>query len=281
MALRAISAPAARAEAIDELHTEFFASTSRDSRAQREATWSELARAGGFDDPWDLSPALVSTVGAGLRRRGYRSASAYFTVAVQKFIEKQGVLTDELPLHLRRVRRACNRGRGPDKHAGALPLGRLAETGAGDEPWSPGGPCAPQRALLVGAWWLLREIEMAGAKLGHVSYLASGAIALLLPISKADPEARGATRAHICTCKLDIPAACCPRCGLSAQVEFARAEGERVGLPPPASEWPLFPGRGGSVPTKAGVVATIREAAQRLGLQLQEHNGAERFSGHS
>ena len=57
--------------------------------------------------------------------------------------------------------------------------------------------------------------------------------------------------------------------------------GERVGLPLPVGEWPLFPGRSANVPTKAGAVATIREAARRLGLQLQEHNGTGRFSGHS
>ena len=283
-ALDIAACPYKASAAKEALQQDAYAETSRSSRRSRKQTWETLARAAGFQDPWVLSPDLIDTVVGALREAGYRTPAAYLTVAKQTYVENGGILTDLLKLHLERVGRACKRGRGPDKHSQHLPLMRLRELPAGEAPWATGGPLAPRRALVIGSWWLLREVELAGARIGHVSYPAHNLVTLLLPISKADQGALGAERTHMCVCDTHLGPALCPACALRSQAAYAMqvgrsAQGGEARGDADWRSWPLFPCAGGGIASKRGVVLTIRQAAQGLQLPLQYHNGAEAFTG--
>ena len=58
--------------------------------------------------------------------------------------------------------------------------------------------------MILGTWWLLRELELACAQIQHVTF-SCGADNLveatwLLPASKTDPQAVGVARSHGCCC---------------------------------------------------------------------------------
>ena len=64
-------------------------------------------------------------------------------------------------------------------------------------------------AILVGCWWLLREIELAslkGADFGFSEGPGCGWAEVTIRASKADTEAAGCTREHACIC----PSGICP-----------------------------------------------------------------------
>ena len=122
-----------------------------------------------------------------------------------------------------------------------------------------------EEALLVGCWWLLREIELANVRLEDASFLAGegcGVAVLKVPASKADAQARGASRQHGCAC----PSVLCPVKALRALVLAAQGEGPEAAL---------VKDRKGEQPTKA---ATCREIA-RWAKHVNAPSG--NYTGHS
>ena len=59
----------------------------------------------------------------------------------------------------------------------------------------------PFRTLLLGSFFLMREMELAAALLEHVTLLSDPLrVSWLLPVSKTDQCALGKTRVWGCTC---------------------------------------------------------------------------------
>ena len=73
----------------------------------------------------------------------------------------------------------------------------IARLGLSLGPWANAGPLGPQRAMRLGAWWLLREIELFAQ---DVSRSPEGAAVTALPASRSDAQGLGAVRAHACVC---------------------------------------------------------------------------------
>eukprot|EP00969_Alexandrium_andersonii_P312279 13796925-Alexandrium_andersonii.AAC.1 len=80
----------------------------------------------------------------------------------------------------------------------------------------------PRNLLVVGCWWLLREIEASHVLLGDIS-VSGPQVTLKLTISKTDPRGRGTSRTHTCVCGClpggtrCLDAALCPACTLLDQ----------------------------------------------------------------
>ena len=274
-ALDIASDPGRAAEATDTLVRNVRARASIRPHQAIADTWMEIARARGYPDPWDLSRELIFDVVGVLREAGYRSACGYLSVALQHYSARlRGApLPAAISLAVRQAGRSARRGLGPARHSAALPLNRIGELPSGDEPWHPLGPLRPRACILIGSFWLLRELEIAGAQVRHVSVEAD-IVSLLLPASKADPQAMGCVRGHCCTCQ-QAPPVLCPACTLREQRDFA------ANVAAGNSSAPLFPGRDGGAAPKAGCAQTFAEAARLLGLQLFSYNGAPRFTGHA
>ena len=267
------------ARAIVELRGRVHAKTAVKPIRYKLTRWAELAKAAGHSDPWAFTERLIIDVMAALVEARFRSAGGYLNAARQAFVANGGQVTDTIRLLCRNLARAARRGQGPPRQSSGLPLERCGELPGGPEPWAKRGPTRPRAAIVVGAWWLLREIELSAVTIGQVTDKLAGGVGISLPASKCDAVGTGATRSHVCVCDLAPAAASiCPACTVRALVSARKLElGKRA-------DWqgePLFPDVNGARCTKAGIQATIVAAAATLGLETRASTGALLFTGHA
>ena len=250
------------AHAVNELRGRVHAKTALKPIKYKLMRWAELAGAAGHRDPWAFTEQLITDVMAALVKARFRSADGYLNAARQAFVSNGGQVTDTLRLLCCNLARAARRGQGPPRQSSGLPLERCGELPGGPEPCARRGPTHPKAAIVVGAWWLLREIELSVMTLGQVTDNPAGSVHISLPASKCDAVGDGATRSHVCVCDLAPAAASiCPACTVRTQVSARKGElGEHA-------HWqgePLFPDINGARCTKAGIQATIVAAAATL-----------------
>ena len=221
-----------------------------------------------------------------MRAGGYRSAAGYLSLYRSTCARVGHGFGPDLALVARDAARSCARGLGGPIRASPLPLDRLHLLSGSRAPWVAGGPCSPRNAIVVGSWWLLREVELATmrASLVDTSVSAEGlpVIALTLPASKTDQLARGVARGHRCRC-VDLAAAfSCPAHAVLDQLLFLQRQfpehwsGGRADR-----DLPLFPQLSGGACSKASMVGTIAGAADQLSVPLATADGTTRISGHS
>ena len=170
--------------------------------------------------------------------------------------------------------------RGPVRQSRSLQLGRLGMLAIVDTQWPKEGPLEPLATLVLGTWFLLREIELAAAKLCDLTVdVAASQVSLRIPASKTDTAGLGSTRTHRCICGAPCNLAHCPLraalCVFDSASHLARLHGRSADL------FPLFPNHQGRHCTKAAIVATIEAAANGLGEPLLDAQGRRLFGGHS
>ena len=127
----------------------------------RVRTWVDLCQAWAVE-PWPISLEAIRNVAASLRRGGYRSAQNYFDAAVayQERFREQTV--DPLLKAMRRYTRAVLRGLPGSRLKAVFPVDRLAALlTTSDAPaaraWSPWTSAHAADALLLAAWFMLRD----------------------------------------------------------------------------------------------------------------------------
>ena len=133
-------------------------------------------------------------------------------------------------------------------------------------------------ALLVAAYFCMREIEMASASSTHL-YFQHGQLHMLLPAHKSSSQGELATRALYCGCAVRRQALCPWHAGAR---HLQRLEILQAGLA--LSKMPLFPDDRGRALSKSDMICTIRETLQRAGVHTTRQDEAglqvERFTGH-
>ena len=140
-------------------------------------------------------------IGAMFKRGGYRSVGNYITVAKQKHVIFTGDWPDDLRLMATNIERAVTRDQGPAKQAATFSVHAVADQDMQEEPLNTGGPWCPVHAMLLGAFFLLREVELAATRRCHITVDAvRRSFSWLLPKSKTDVKALGATRSWGCIC---------------------------------------------------------------------------------
>ena len=218
----------------------------------------------------------------------YASAPVYFST-YKAMAERRGYVLDDLAVRsIRDYSRSCLRGLGAPARARPLPLDRLPSLPPGRVSWVSGGPVNPRAALMVGAWWLCREIELSNMRAMLVEFAGSGSslvATLHLPASKSDQLALGSARSLRCLCPPDPShhdRALCPVHTLAEHLLFLQARLPQTFLEGEASvDLPLFPSAEGTVVTKAAMQDCIVEAGRLLGIQRSAPDGSERITGHS
>ena len=147
-------------------------------------------------------------------------------------------------------------------------------------PWLPNvhnGPLGLWTALLVGIMFCMREVELALAKIRHISFdHAAMSVSWDLPASKNDPTAQGRLRTWECLCNADGGPHPCPYHLLLPHLEHLRGHFGQL-LP----GLPVFPTPSGGVVAKAAMVKSIEEVASCLGLPLHDELNRPRFGGHT
>jgi len=141
--------------------------------------------------------------------------------------------------------------------------------------------------MVIGAFWMLRELEVSSARAALVEVTLDGAgrprARLHLPATKTDQRALGASRSHGCGCpRAGPPVPGCPAHAAWDQLRLLRARfPDRWSSGRPDAALPLFPTAAGQACSKSSVVASILEAADLLGVPRSAPDGSERVSGHS
>ena len=133
-------------------------------------------------------------------------------------------------------------------------------------------------ALLVAAYFCMREIEMASASSTHL-YFQHGQLHMLLPAHKSSSQGELTTRALYCGCAVRRQALCPWHAGAR---HLQRLEILQAGLA--LSKMPLFPDDRGRALSKSDMICTIRETLKRAGVHTTRQDEAglqvERFTGH-
>ena len=249
-ALPSLSDPHDRDEAIRGLQEDFYAASTRRALGWK---WKTIVAALGR---WSLQPypptqQKVLALGAALKAGKYATAESYLLL-YKTNAERQGhVFTPALARTLTDTIRSCARGRGGPLKPLPLPLLRLHELGIEDDgPWNPGGPVGPACAIIAGAWFLTREVELSCTRAALIEFDVDAdnlpLVRWRLPASKNDQEALGVARAHGCSC--GASPASCPWHAIHGQLQRLRrlfpgsfVEGK------PVLSLPLFPDARGKV----------------------------------
>ena len=273
-----------RFRAMEAFERDVLATSTREALEAKMRT-IHRALAGWGLTPFPPSLFTIRALGATLKRGGYRSAASYLYLLKTEAQRRGCGWPDPYQRALKDAIRSCERGMGPPTRVQPLPFESLGLLAAGVAAWNAGGPASPRRAMVVGAWWMMREIELSTIRAAHVQFsgcwMTSGlGVRLTLPASKNDCAALGASRAHRCQCRGRVRADCPAHCVLAQLFWLRRAFPARFSDGRPALDLPLFPDAAGRVVEKPAMVASIVLAARALGV-VDLADGSERASGHS
>ena len=122
------------------------------------------------------------------------------------------------------------------------------------------GPINPKAAMVCGAWWMCREVELstARARLVEIRWEMAPPIATWhLPTSKADPQALGLARTLRCNCT-EFGTARCPVHVMWDHLAYLRTQFTKQWLGDgPAWDLHLFPRSDGGVVSKVAMAKTF------------------------
>jgi hypothetical protein len=242
--------------------------------------WAQRAQARGLE-PWPLTPPLIALSAALLRKGGYRSAPLYLHAAKREHIRRGYEWSESLRMEFTDCLRAVTRGLGPPRQAEPFDLVAVGALFDVDEAFimEKGFPAHIRDVILVGSWWLLREVELAAATLSQLSFAEDpgakegqecGIATLLLPVSKSDVQALGKSRSLRCSC----PSPLCPVGAAKRLFLSAKARPSSSGCADHLI--PLIADLEGAPVSKANLVKSFRALATAAGMPP-----TTRITGHS
>ncbi len=279
LALASAVSEATKRQALEDLHGDKEAQTSRGSRVSCLKTWAEFHEAwfGSEVEVYPLTKESISCVAAMFKAGRYRSYKNYFYFAKGQHEELEFVWTRHLQRAGKQVIRSVYRGIGAAKQSGHLDLLEVHQLGLPTDPVSDGGQVNPALVLVVQAFFGMREIE--GSLSLRQSFTPDAARRVLgchLPWSKTDPQALGTHRYWGCVCA-GLFQAPCAYCAWERHDRNLRERfGDRVDEP----GFPAFPDADGGFVVKARVAETAEALAERLGLPTVSADGRNIFTAH-
>ena len=196
---------------IQELQRDRVSASGRGIQQSLTNTWKEFHAAARDtagtalgENYLPLTSTSVELVAAFFKAGGYRSYANYLSAVKIQHIESGHAWTDQLDVAGRWTTRSVLRGIGPARQSKALKLGEIMKMTTDDEPISDGGPRWPLEAIQLGSMFLLRETEMAAARVQDLEFDHDACeVTWKLTASKSDPHALGTSRTWGCLCGLD------------------------------------------------------------------------------
>ena len=167
-----IQTDAGKHEVLEDLMSNIHSSGSEGQREGLWSTWTDFHRAWFHNESFlPLTVTILYAVSSCFRRGTYRSFSNYLDMARQMHVGEGYEWSDLLKLTARRCSRAVARGQGPAIHAAVFSMVVVASYIDGlvpihtrCAPIVPGGPAWPFHMLIIGSYFMLREIELASAR---------------------------------------------------------------------------------------------------------------------
>ncbi|CAE7393012.1 unnamed protein product [Symbiodinium necroappetens] len=170
------AAPQNIQQAVDALEANVVAASTRRALDSRIKFWLKLAATNGVE-PWPLTPWKLKVLAACLREGGYRSAQLYIDAVLW---HQEHVLQTEVPTGMRkearRLAKAAVRGMPGTRLKQAFDLGVLAAVvrfGPADGPLDCRRPHHAVDVVIVASWFMLRESELAGARVRDITLSAA------------------------------------------------------------------------------------------------------------
>ena len=273
-----------RDEALASLRRDYIANSAKGPACSVLKTWESMHRR--MHDPeiptYPLTPDKIARVAAAFKRCGYRSFSNYMSRAKEAHVQMFGDWGVDLAMEARRAGRSVNRGRGPVSQRSPLDFDRILEyqkdRKVNLEPLVAGGPVGAHNLIVIGTFFMLREIEASLLLFMNVRLEdATRTVTLKLPCSKTDPAAASVERSWGCLCSIHGTTGC-PYHSAKLQSEFLRL---LFGDIDNNVELPFFPQRDGSTVDKIRVVETFEQLHHFLNIPYQDEDGARLLGGHS
>lgn len=274
---------------MENYQREKYAASSASSRESHLRTWTAMLHAwhGAPVNPIPVEPEDIGVVGCLMKECEYRSFAQYVSRLRELHIRMGFTWTPQHALEAQAGIRSVTRGQGPARQSAPVAVDALRGLGAPADPLATGGFVGPIDAIILGAAFVLREIELAAARYRHMTVdHAARTVTLELPVSKTDVCGIGCARNWGCVCLHGQPGVdSVMACPFHAAVRHdallrARFGGGLPGGQPDA--WsPLFPTAAGTTPSKDAVVRSIEAVAALLGEPLFEADGTRRYGGHS
>ena len=202
-AVRLASSDLCMVQAQSEYQEAIYAPGTLNTKAALRRTWTEVAKARGFD-PLPLSPQMIHEVCSALRAAGFRAGTNYLFEARQWHLRSGYEWSEKLELAVKDAKRSLTRGLGPSCKAEEIRyqwLEWLMEAPGGEGITKPEWPARRQEAWVLGFNFLLREVELGCIMVNEVQFDdQSKQVTLMLPASKTDVSAKGCRRTLSCSC---------------------------------------------------------------------------------
>ena len=278
-----LSTEAAGDSAVEALDRGFYAESSAPAVRARRACAKNLLHVWGLP-VHPVTAHSLRCLAASWKAGRYRSyASILSQVKVDSECRGQTWTAPLLRLYTD-ASRSCRRGLGPSVQAMPLPFDRLEELPADPRPWVSGGPVGSRNAMILGSWFMMREVELSTlrAQLVTLELTSTPAVSIQLPATKSDTAALGVTRAHACICEAGAPRILCPlHVAWDQRLLLQHLAGQRSQQGPLPANLTFFPTVRGGVVSKAALADTIVFAARWLKLDLVSLDRALQISGQS
>ena len=273
--------PNQRQHALQELEDDMMARSTNPAMESRLRTYRVICNAWEIE-PFPLSMFGIRAFGASLKRGGYRSAAVYFQTLCT--FQQRNLSTEVSPLIRRCIRdcvRSIRRGLGAATLKDAFDGRLLGHLGIGDEEvaFSFDNPFHARDTCIIGMWFMLREQELAGARLSHLT-LSGQEVCLSIPIHKTDTFGSLCERRLKCSCMVKQHGLCVWH---AAERHLVRVS-LRTDLPG-SNQAPLFPTAGGQTASKHSFIVMMRKVISSTGTDTlradPDGNMKERFAGHT
>lgn len=212
------------------------------------------------ETPFPLTVEVLTELGAVLDAAEVRAGDQYLHEAKLLHVELDYPWSDSLDARLRACKRALRRDQGPEVRAQEVKIDLIPTPTWEVETLRPKRPKRPVWSFAWATVWMLRAIEAAATKVGHVKlHMKSRTVALWIPRSKMDQEAKGVTRTLSCCGEAECLRSC----------PFALATRALAESPNARAEDPLFPSQDGSTVSKELMVKSWME---QLGAGVSGHS---------
>ena len=249
-------------QCIADLEASFSASSSKASVASKRETIQKILGALPVcDTTYPLDVYKVKALAAVLIKAGYTSADSYLVEAKCVHVEGGWEWTHQLDRFFKMAKRACLRGKGPERRAPEVRIDKwwTKKIGIG---MSPASVLFPNELFVLAACFLLREVELAAFSVESLLLdRARQQVCLRWDVSKTDQGAKGIQRVLQCQCKSFICHHSCPFKVADDLLAKLRARG----LDPAGLCW----NRRGQRATKSQIVATWSKV---YGMKVSGHS---------
>ena len=272
-------------QAIDDVYRDIHANTAIAPLSSYTKTWIEFHQAAAMRTdidplPLPLTVQKIFVVAALFKAGRYRAFRNYAEAMKQEHMIDYEWST-RLQKAIKDATRSVTRGIGPSRQSGAIDIFLVFTLfgSALNSPVVPGGPIGAVNLIILGAFFLLREIESSLALAKNVTLdVNAKKVTWVLPASKTDVLGLGKSRTWGCICdqKTKTP---CPFCTAKNQLALLWQQFGSNGQIP--ADLPMFPDTKGNIVSKESVVATLEEVANRLEIPTTSADGHKLLGGHT